>query len=573
MKFPALLILTAASAWCQFTEFATTADGTKVYFTSSLLPRDAPLSTGFAAESRIYFLNGKNPQIVVERGAEARPGFLTSNDGASSLQVSEDGQTVSFVVHNVCPTSEPCLTSTDRAEIRGPQPQVFPNVDQIQLSRNGEWALLTKSASFAEPGQPAVRNAETVLLNRTTGARQLVGTPPLETKFRLASDGSVLELSGGTASNKIGVWKNGELIPIPPISGLVSFQGLSDDAGTLVGTRFLPLQPSFLPTDELVFLDRRSSVVTIIQSPCQPCSHALVGMDNTGTRSLFRTFTPDGPGPMIYADSRNRTAYRLTIPDFDSPVAGTLSGDGRIAIVGTSHARIFRFELNDNGPTQIPDELLPAIPFVDQPLVVAPGALISLKPPVIGQTDWKDKIQFNDRPLVILSQRANSLSAQVPWDLMPGFAKITVDLPSDSPLKQNAQVFVVPQRVELISVPGAARAMLGGYFIKNDFSGSLTEMPKAGEIVHFYATGLGAVVGPIATGQPAPLNELRPLLTRVECQFSSHPNSAETLFAGLAPGLVGIYQITLRLPPDTPSNVLPQGFQCSFGSSNVRAGF
>lgn len=73
---------------------------------------------------------------------------------------------------------------------------------------------------------------------------------------------------------------------------------------------------------------------------------------------------------------------------------------------------------------------------------------------------------------------------------------------------------------------------------------------RSGEIVYFYATGLGPVNRPPATGAAAPselpaqaLMPVRVTLGGVEC---------EVLFAGLAPRLAGVFQVNIRVPETLP---------------------
>src|ERR1019366_251027 len=79
-----------------------------------------------------------------------------------------------------------------------------------------------------------------------------------------------------------------------------------------------------------------------------------------------------------------------------------------------------------------------------------------------------------------------------------------------------------------------------------------TNRARAGEILHLYAQNLGTVSAPPAMGQAAPAAPLSTLAAGVACVLSIPANgsgaSAEVLFAGLAPGMFGVYQLDLRLP-------------------------
>jgi uncharacterized protein (TIGR03437 family) len=62
-----------------------------------------------------------------------------------------------------------------------------------------------------------------------------------------------------------------------------------------------------------------------------------------------------------------------------------------------------------------------------------------------------------------------------------------------------------------------------------------------------YLTGLGAVEGMVPTGASTPFGSLFPIRGHFTCRFSPYTQDAATLFAGLAPGLTGIYQVTFQM--------------------------
>ena len=68
-----------------------------------------------------------------------------------------------------------------------------------------------------------------------------------------------------------------------------------------------------------------------------------------------------------------------------------------------------------------------------------------------------------------------------------------------------------------------------------------------------YGTGLGIVDGAIATGQAAPTSPLLAVHSPVEVLVDSL--AVTPVFAGLAPGFVGLYQINVVLPQDLTSKV------------------
>src|SRR5262249_5455107 len=69
---------------------------------------------------------------------------------------------------------------------------------------------------------------------------------------------------------------------------------------------------------------------------------------------------------------------------------------------------------------------------------------------------------------------------------------------------------------------------------------------KTGEALETYGTGLGATVPPIPAGLPAPSNP--PATVRTAPTVTIDRVEAKVTFAGLTPGLGGVYQINIIVP-------------------------
>jgi uncharacterized protein (TIGR03437 family) len=125
--------------------------------------------------------------------------------------------------------------------------------------------------------------------------------------------------------------------------------------------------------------------------------------------------------------------------------------------------------------------------------------------------------------------------------------------PHESPLESATEVtleFSNPQFIHFgLDLPGAQYLVAAAH---EDFRSIVSDSDPAlpGEILHFYMTGLGAVDPPVETGAPAPVS--RPVYARrmpvCRCWQAGIEVPIEVLFAGLAPGLVGVYQVSIRMP-------------------------
>jgi uncharacterized protein (TIGR03437 family) len=74
---------------------------------------------------------------------------------------------------------------------------------------------------------------------------------------------------------------------------------------------------------------------------------------------------------------------------------------------------------------------------------------------------------------------------------------------------------------------------------------------QSNEFAFVYAAGLGAVTHPPKTSEGAPVSPLAVALADVRISIANLP--CDVPFAGLAPGLVGVYQVNFRMPAGAPS--------------------
>ena len=164
---------------------------------------------------------------------------------------------------------------------------------------------------------------------------------------------------------------------------------------------------------------------------------------------------------------------------------------------------------------------------------------------------------MNGRQVPVFVVDAENVFAQAPWDLPPferRFGDVIISASrDDSPLEA-----VTPEG-KLYHSAFSPSAFVTP--IHEDWSGFVTpENPaRPGEVIHIYAVGLGPVDCPIETGDAAPLDRACRPTTPIAWDYwwtSTDSMPAEVLFAGLAPGLVGLYQIDARVPWQPPANRL-----------------
>jgi len=151
-------------------------------------------------------------------------------------------------------------------------------------------------------------------------------------------------------------------------------------------------------------------------------------------------------------------------------------------------------------------------------------------------------------PLFFVS--ANVVSVQTPTSLAPG-SGTTVQVTSSAGTTSTVSVPIVPANPGIFTVEagggGQARAINQDGTQNGDgtITGSDTPAPR-GSVISIYASGLGPVNPAIPAGTPAPQKPLSVATLPVNATIANQ--SATVLYAGAAPGLVGVYQVNIQVP-------------------------
>ena len=99
---------------------------------------------------------------------------------------------------------------------------------------------------------------------------------------------------------------------------------------------------------------------------------------------------------------------------------------------------------------------------------------------------------------------------------------------------------------------GQAKAVNQDGTLNGDGTNTGSDVPApAGSVIQVYAAGLGAVDPQVPQGTPAPASPLSLVTGRVTAAIAGVP--ADVSFAGLAPGMIGVYQVNITVPAKLPS--------------------
>jgi uncharacterized protein (TIGR03437 family) len=150
-------------------------------------------------------------------------------------------------------------------------------------------------------------------------------------------------------------------------------------------------------------------------------------------------------------------------------------------------------------------------------------------------------------PLYFVS--AGQINAQVPFTLAAGTSYQVL-------ISANGAL-TTPDQIQISSASPGIAAFASGQIIAQHLDGSLVTdaSPAApGEYVVFYMAGLGLTNNPVATGAASPSAVLATPL--VAPSLSLGGETVPILFAGLTPGLVGLYQVNFQVPADAANGDL-----------------
>jgi len=367
----------------------------------------------------------------------------------------------------------------------------------------------------------------------------------------LTSDGALLILAGGTIQQ------------VPPPSGQVLFADATIDASgqTILLTAHDPVT-------------NKNSVR--VASPGLPTTSLFVAdgyfpsMTDDGRQVLYlsnRTGTPQAWLAGIEGDgNRDVTSEPYGLAE------AILSGDGTVAYALTLGGRLLRISVS-SGQVQ---ELIPRTPFLNLmfpsptpylvpfPPGLAPGkrvvltggglssASFSAVPP-LPESLGGVSVSIQGRPAPILNVDPAGIDLLVPADATTGDYgdyQAPLHVVASSPSPFEAQFDLVT--AVLTGAPEAVNT------VHEDWSALVTidNPAHAGEILHTYAVGLDPTRPAVPFGEAAPSTEplarISPQPACVDVTDVSSPSydksPVELTFAGLAPGMVAVYQVDWRVP-------------------------
>jgi len=194
----------------------------------------------------------------------------------------------------------------------------------------------------------------------------------------------------------------------------------------------------------------------------------------------------------------------------------------------------------------------------------APGGLVSIYGVQLSPTNLATSqiplptalasscLTVNGQAMPLLFVSPSQINAQMPFQ---AFGNVTVIVYTPGGVSNNFYLTVPPTAPAVflsavagpeIDLPTVFRASTGLLVTSSD-------PIHRGDTITIYLTGMGAVSPLVTNGYPGPLNPLAQALAFPTVEIGGAPLSV--LYAGLAPGEVGVYQINATVPPDAPEGL------------------
>lgn len=533
MKY--LLGLLALPVVAQYLGLTTNLDGSEFYFATYYRQRD----TTQPLHGKIFRLNDREMKPALIVPVEKRDEQWSNYYDINAPYFDENGQLAGFNASRACyiPTFYACSQS-EGSSYRGVQYS-----GSLRFSLNHRYAASVawldlyyysyKIFDLGTRNQIASANGElpTTLTIDNTGALYLVHQrrsiqrlAPGDTAFQVVleslrltftgieSPGAPLHLLAWTTTDS---GEGSQLIEID----------LASKAQTPIGD-FVPLRCSSI----------RKATGTMLIAECESKSKAQI----------------------LRLDSPN-VNWRNVSDESQSVNLWTVSGDGKVIwYVSGSNAFHKVALLEETDETR-----LPATGWISpSQRVGSPGSLAFFKGE--GLKDYRLSLKTNGaapRELIPLARNDSQLVYQIPWDLMQPLNAHKFEARNQGPSHFDIEEFVDLRLESLAPLffdsPDGSQLASPGYSEGNrlvahqDFSRLVTASDPAlpNEIVHLWAVNLGPVASQLQTGQPAPLDKPSPITSSgFRCRSGITQQFLQLLYAGLAPGMTGIYQVSLRLP-------------------------
>ncbi len=520
-----LFCLAPVSGSAQPQDLAAADDGSVLYFSSALRLK----GSAEYPNSKIFKYANGTYDLVDQVDPAVTLGLRFPN-------VSGDGRILAYDETASCVTGASCQPMGAHGIVSGAKlPSAMTASGSLRISHNGRFSLRF--------GGVTPSFVPTQLYDLQIGTlSNVLGNVPRDGRQSVADDGTVFTSQG--------LWHNGEFNALKP----------THHGGALIHVWYYnEVLYEYNPANGAeVQLDQSPQLnLTVVGSPFfQPPPYFSLSVSNDGRTVLYRDSTANSAAPQAVLANADGTGRRVLTAENSGITETVLSGDGHRAYAVTGGGALLSINV-DSGDIE---RLLPDAPLINQPgTAVVPGSFVILYGQSLTTAAGQSQVGIAGYSAPLLNSSSRSITLQVPWELDLSSPATFIAADPASPFEQATPIQPVAAAPQFLGV------------VHQDFRGAPTSSDPAhpGEIMAFYMTGLGPVSPQVATGLPAPLDILSNAQLPLSCQWNVFGNGpvGEVLFAGLAPGQIGVYQVNVRVAANLDygqlscSSLLPSGSQ------------
>lgn len=231
-----------------------------------------------------------------------------------------------------------------------------------------------------------------------------------------------------------------------------------------------------------------------------------------------------------------------------------LTGGGNTVFTSTGTNRIYRLDANSAEATQL------YAPFPTylrgQVGSTYPGSLFRYSADYAGP---ELQLQVDSKSYPRIESQGNFLDFQVPWEAtgLRGDSRILEIQSPDSPFVLRSKIFFDEKVSPRLFVDLPTQSLIA---TNRDFSAFISQANPArpGDLIHFWATGLGPLDQPVPTGAKGPSDPAAKPIEAAACYI--YGKDGIPAVRGLeiptqiyAPDFVGLYQFDVIIPEDWPA--------------------
>ena len=521
------------SLHAQFDDIVTTDDGSVLLFNS----RWRLAGSGDADLLKIFRWDAKGFTVVY---SPSNPGFISPPFAFNPL-LAGDGKVSGYVSYPGCSGSG-CSSVKSTLVLNGATvPAALPSGGTIQLSRNGRFLA-----------------AGSTVVDLSTGAtRTAAGGFPEAGQFGIGNNGGLLMLTVHqafivsnvdlTLSSRPGVLIVNAPEVLDAVVSAVENRVVYEIWGDTAATR-----------DQLWSYDVASGQSTkladIALGTALGISQFQPSISNDGSRLLYRLARADGSGFDAVIQDFNTGSTTPIAQILPSSANLVISGDGKSAWVHRFDGRLVRIAIDSLQATEIPGR---HAWMVEQDGAEVSGSYHHLYGGAFAPDNTSGPpadltVNLAGLSLPLLAANTSELDVQIPWEAT-SFGQYPMVLHNASSPFESVLTLNLEPATPTFERTGMPRDGQRNIIVAHqDFHGLVTHADPAlpGEFVHAYMTGLGGTQPQPPTGSvPTNLSSaMRPLCWLVP---PARPQETTAVtFAGLAPGLIGIYQVDIAIPAD-----------------------